>query len=77
MAERIDVGMTRKLYRIEKGRKLLGVCGGIAEYFGIDPSLIRLIWVVVTLVTAFWIGLVAYFAAWFILPNKSELDIIE
>ena len=77
MAERIDVGMTRKLYRIEKGRKLLGVCGGIAEYFGIDPSLIRLIWVVVTLVTAFWIGLVAYFGAGFILPNKSEVDIIE
>ena len=35
--------MKKRLYKIEKDKKLCGVCGGIAEYFDIDPTLIRLI----------------------------------
>ena len=62
----------KKLYRIEKGRKFLGVCGGVAEYFKVDPTIIRLVWVVVTILT-FSLGFWGYLVAAFIMPNKSEL----
>ena len=61
----------RKLYKTEQGKKLCGVCGGIAEYFKIDPTVIRLIW---TLVALFWgTGILLYIVAAFILPNKSDV----
>jgi len=43
-----------------------GVCGGVAEYFGIDPTLIRLGWVLL----AFHGGIVAYLVAWLIIPEE-------
>lgn len=39
----------KKLYRSDENKMLAGVCGGIAEYFGVDPTLIRLAWVVFSL----------------------------
>lgn len=60
---------TKKLYRIKKGRILGGVCTGIGEYFDIDPVLVRLIWVVLTLF--YGIGLLAYIIAWIIIPEKK------
>ena len=61
---------TKKLYKIEQGKKLCGVCGGIAEYFNVDASLIRIGWVLIS----FWgPGLIAYIIAALILPNKSEI----
>lgn len=40
---------TRKLYRSREHRMFLGVAGGIADYFGIDPTLVRVVWVIVAL----------------------------
>lgn len=37
--------MQKRLYKIEQGKKIDGVCGGIAEYFDIDPTLVRLAWI--------------------------------
>ncbi len=48
-----------------------GVCGGVAEYFNVDPSLIRIAWVVVGLAGP---GLLAYLIAAIILPNKSSVQ---
>ena len=62
----------KRLYRIEQGAKLTGVCGGIGEYFNIDANLIRLIWVVVTL-CSLGVGLVLYIVASLILPKKSDI----
>lgn len=63
--------MKKKLYKIEKGKKIDGVCGGIAEYFEIDPTLIRLAWV---LFTAFaGSGIIAYIIAAIIMPRKSDV----
>lgn len=39
----------KKLYKSSVNRMLCGVCGGIAEYFNIDPTLVRLVWVIITL----------------------------
>ncbi len=62
------VKKTKRLYRSKKERMIAGVCGGIAEYFDTDPTIIRLLWIVGSF---FWgIGIIAYLAAWIIVPEK-------
>lgn len=63
--------MEKKLYRIEEGKMLSGVCGGIAEYFSLDPTLVRLGWVVVSCFAG--AGVIAYIAGALIMPVKSEV----
>ena len=60
--------MTKKLYRSQKDVKISGVCGGIAEYFDMDATIIRLLWVLGSCMTGFLVGLVAYVACVFIIP---------
>ncbi len=60
--------MDKKLYRSEENKKICGVCGGIGEYFNIDPTVIRLIWVIVALCGGF--GLLAYILSALIIPVK-------
>jgi phage shock protein C len=59
---------TRKLYRSKTDRKLAGVCGGLAQYFNIDPTLIRVLFVVLAILGGS--GLVLYLALWIIVPNE-------
>lgn len=63
---------TKKLYRIEQGATLTGVCGGIAEYLNIDANLVRIVWAVITLFP-FGAGLIIYILASLLLPKKSEV----
>jgi phage shock protein C len=58
----------RQIYRSRYDRKLAGVCGGIAEYFRVDPTLVRLVAVVAAIVTG-GAGLLAYGLAWIIMPE--------
>lgn len=58
----------RRLYRSNTNYMLAGVCGGIAEYFNLDPTLIRLAWVILTLLGA-GTGIVAYILAAIIIPQ--------
>lgn len=60
--------MQKKLYRVREGKILCGVCGGIGEYFNIDPTLIRL--AAVLLSCAGFSGVVAYIVAAVIVPEK-------
>lgn len=60
--------MNKKLYRSKTQMKISGVCGGIAEYFNIDPTLVRLLWVLLTLLNLF-VGIIAYVACVFIIPE--------
>lgn len=63
----------KKLYRTEgTDSKLCGVCGGIAEYFEIDPTIIRLLWVVITLMGG--CGIIAYIVCALVMPKKSEVN---
>ena len=57
----------KKLYRSKTQRMLCGVCGGIAEYFNIDPTLIRLVWALIGLTGS---GLLAYIVAVIIIPDE-------
>ena len=60
--------VSKKLFKSSVNKKLCGVCGGIAEYFDVDPTLIRLLWVVVTLCGG--AGLLAYIIAAIIMPSQ-------
>ncbi|MBO4386980.1 MAG: PspC domain-containing protein [Treponema sp.] len=59
---------SKKLYKSNSDKKLAGVCGGIAEYFDVDSTIIRLAWVVFTL--AGGAGLLAYIIAAIVMPNR-------
>ncbi|PDW03535.1 PspC domain-containing protein [Candidatus Viridilinea mediisalina] len=63
--------MQPRLSRSNHERMLGGVCGGIAEYFNIDPVIVRLIFVLITLSYGF--GLLAYLLFWFIMPTAPTL----
>ena len=60
--------MSKKLFKSSVNKKLCGVCGGIAEYFDVDPTLIRLLWVIVTLCGG--AGLLAYIISAIIMPSQ-------
>ncbi len=57
-----------KLYRSKKNRIIAGVCGGIGEYFKVDPTLIRLLWLLISIMGGS--GVVAYIIAWIIIPEE-------
>ena len=63
--------MAKRLYKIEEGKKVCGVCGGIAEYFDIDPTIVRLIWGLAAFCAG--TGILAYIVTAIILPSKSEV----
>lgn len=57
----------KKLVRSKKDRMLAGVCGGIADYFDTDPSVIRIFWIVFTMFGGS--GFLAYLLCWIIMPE--------
>ena len=62
----------KQLSRTENGAAMLaGVCGGVAEYFNLDPSLVRLVWA--ALCCLWGTGIVLYLVAALILPKKSQV----
>lgn len=63
--------MAKKLTRSLEGRMIGGVCAGMAEYFDIDVSLVRLIFVGITLITALVPMLLFYVIAWIVIPAKK------
>jgi len=58
----------RKLHRIVSQKKIAGVCAGFAEYFDTDITLMRAIWVALTLLPPH-VGLIAYIVSWAVLPK--------
>jgi phage shock protein C len=62
--------MEKRLYRSRKERKIAGVCGGIAEYFKLDPTLIRLAFIL--LICFAGGGLLAYIVCAIVIPNAPE-----
>jgi phage shock protein C len=60
----------KRLMRSSTDIKLAGVCGGIAEYLNVDPTLVRLVWAILTLIPGFVFGgILAYLVAWMIIPK--------
>jgi len=68
-ANRVSGFGARRLFRSAVDRKVAGVCGGLADYFEVDPTLVRLAVIVLTIYPgAIFFGLLAYVIAWAIIP---------
>lgn len=62
----------KKLYLSGNDKKICGVCGGIAEFFELDSSLVRLGWIILTVLTGVVPGIIAYFVAAVVVPSKPK-----
>jgi len=62
--------LAKRLYRSRKDCVIAGICGGIAEYFDIDPILVRIIAVLTIFLNG--LGLIAYIIAWIFIPQNPE-----
>lgn len=62
--------MAKKLYLSTRDVKIYGVCGGIAEYFNVDSTVIRLAWILFSMFTAMFGGVIAYILAAIIIPKR-------
>jgi phage shock protein C len=61
--------MSKRLYRSTEDKMIAGVCGGIAEYFSVDPVIIRIVFVILLLPG--WLpGFIPYIIMWIIVPQK-------
>lgn len=61
----------KKLYLSNKDRKIAGFCGGLAEYLNIDPTVMRLLYIIFTLISM-GAGIVVYLIAWIIVPRNPK-----
>jgi phage shock protein C len=61
----------KRLYRSKKERMLGGVCAGLGEHFDIDPTVIRLVWAVIT-VLSIGTGVLVYIIAWILIPEEES-----
>jgi len=64
----------KRLYRSETDKKIAGICGGIGENLDVDPTIVRLIAVVLTFATGIIPFLIGYVIAWWIVPTRTELE---
>lgn len=62
--------MEKKLYLSDTDKVVYGVCGGIGEYLGIDATVVRLVWAIMSFLTAIVGGCLLYLAAMIIIPRK-------
>jgi len=65
-------GTIKRLYRSGNDKMLGGVCAGLAAYENMDPSLVRLLWIVATVITGFVPGIIAYAVAWIVIPQNPK-----
>lgn len=65
------MGEPRRLYRSDSEKMIAGVCGGIAEYFGLDPTLVRLGYILLSVFTLFS-GVLAYLILWIVIPPSNK-----
>lgn len=63
--------MEKRLYRVTEGKVIAGVCGGVAEYFNIDVTVVRVIWAIASCFA--FTGVIAYIVAALIIPEKPKM----
>lgn len=62
----------RKLYLSDRDRKIAGVCGGLADYFGIDSTIVRILWALAVMVS-YGTGFILYLVFWLIVPRERNI----
>ena len=66
----------KKLYRSTTNKKIAGVCGGLGEYFNVDPTIFRIIFIILLLPGVFP-GLIPYVILWVIMPKRPLREVID
>lgn len=61
---------TKKLYRSRKDKMIAGICGGIGEAYSIDPTMVRLVYALITIFSA-GTAILVYILGWIIIPEES------
>jgi phage shock protein C len=64
--------MARPLYLSRRNRKIGGVCGGIAEWLGWDPSVVRVLFILVSILSAAFPGILVYAILWLVVPRAPK-----
>lgn len=62
----------KRLY-LSRNKKIWGVCGGIGNYFELDPSLVRLAWIIMTVLTGIFPGVVGYIITALVVPKEDRV----
>ncbi len=65
--------MNKKLYRSEKDKMIGGVCGGLAQYFSIDVTIIRVLFALIVIYGGS--GLILYIILWIVVPTESQIKV--
>jgi len=63
----------KRLMRSRKDRMIAGVCGGLANYMSVDPTIVRLVFALATFFTVVFPGILIYLVMWIIIPKEQEL----
>ncbi|HEX8172044.1 MAG TPA: PspC domain-containing protein [Thermoanaerobaculia bacterium] len=58
------------LYRSNRSKLIAGVCGGLAEWLGWDPTVVRVLYVIISIVSVAFPGTIAYFILWLLMPKS-------
>ena len=61
----------KRLTRSRSDRKIAGVCGGIARYFGWDPTLVRVVYVLASIISVAFPGVIVYLVLWLVMPEDD------
>jgi len=69
--------MTKKLYRSREDVMVAGICAGVAEYFKQDPTIWRIGFVLLLILTGLMPGLLIYILAWVIVPVRPEIEFTD
>lgn len=64
----------KKLYRSTTDTMIGGVCGGLAEYFDLDPTLVRIVYALVSLLSAAFPGMLVYLVFWVVVPKRAAIE---
>lgn len=67
--------MSKQLYRSRNNKVIAGVCGGVAEYFEVDPTIVRIAWLLLAFPGG--IGFLAYLVCWIVMPEKSSTTVVS
>ena len=72
MEQQKETADVKRLYRSKVDRIIAGVCGGFAEYFNIDPTIVRVLWLVILFLSGFWLGLLIYLVCLIVMKDNPE-----
>jgi phage shock protein PspC (stress-responsive transcriptional regulator) len=62
----------KKIYRLKEGKKIAGICAGIADMYNFDVTIVRIVVIFITVLTQIFPGVIAYLAGWYLIPERDH-----